>query len=553
MLRTPTPTDSAEIDSERTLDEGADRRRTERVTIAKRSKSFARETPQNVAPRVFGLKPLSMIAGLLLIVAATAFFLNRETPQTAADASLTHRITRGDMRVSVTEQGTLESSNNTEIRCKVLGWSTVNWVIDSGTEVEVGDQLVRLDASGLEEKVNQKKIDYQNSIAAKITAESNVAVAKKSVTEYIKGTFIEEQGTIRQEIFEAEQAVTQAHLSFRAAERLAAKGLIKALQLRKEKFQVESAEQKLILKQTRLTSLEQFKKEKQIEKLGSDLKAAEARLKAAEAQVDLQKVRLDKEEEQLAACVITAQQSGMVIHPKSEAWRDSPDVEEGANVHTNQVLLIMPDLGKMQVKLGIHESVIDRVKAGLKSEVRLRDATLDGEVSEVAKVSKPSGWWDGNVVKFDTIVQLKGQDDLKPGMSAEVKVILAEYENVLTIPVAAVLQTGDENSCWVKTAEGIKKRVLVLGDSNKQFIIVESGLKEGDEVVLNPLAFVDEAQDEVLKPYKPKPQDVKDEEGDAEAETAEPTETDSSSPPLQSKKPIEKDSDGLDSTSELAL
>jgi hypothetical protein len=33
------------------------------------------------------------------------------------------------------------------------------------------------------------------------------------------------------------------------------------------------------------------------------------------------------------------------------------------------------------------------------------------------------------------------------------------------------------------------------------FIIVESGLKEGDEVVLNPLAYIDETQDEALKPF----------------------------------------------------
>ena len=44
---------------------------------------------------------------------------------------------------TVTEQGTLESSNNTEIKCKVRGFSTVTYVVPAGTVVESGDVLVR--------------------------------------------------------------------------------------------------------------------------------------------------------------------------------------------------------------------------------------------------------------------------------------------------------------------------------------------------------------------------------------------------------------------------
>jgi hypothetical protein len=59
---------------------------------------------------------------------------------------LTHTITRGDLIVTVTEQGTLESSVNTEIKCKVRGAQIpIIWVIESGTEVEQGDELIRLE------------------------------------------------------------------------------------------------------------------------------------------------------------------------------------------------------------------------------------------------------------------------------------------------------------------------------------------------------------------------------------------------------------------------
>jgi multidrug efflux pump subunit AcrA (membrane-fusion protein) len=103
-------------------------------------------------------------------------------------------------------------------------------------------------------------------------------------------------------------------------------------------------------------------------------------------------------------------------------------------------------------------------------------------------------------VKYDTIIELPSVDGLKPGMSAEVEVIMDRHEDVLTIPVAAVVETADGDFCWVKTAEQIQRRLLQLGDTNDSFIVVKAGLKQADEVVLNPLAFIEQAQNELLRP-----------------------------------------------------
>jgi multidrug efflux pump subunit AcrA (membrane-fusion protein) len=105
------------------------------------------------------------------------------------------------------------------------------------------------------------------------------------------------------------------------------------------------------------------------------------------------------------------------------------------------------------------------------------------------------------VVKYDTIIKLPPVPGLKPGMSAEVEVILARHENVLTVPVAAVVETAQGDFCWVRTTEGAKEcRTLQLGDTNDTFIVVKAGLEEGDEVVLDPLASIEEAQTLALTP-----------------------------------------------------
>ena len=62
-------------------------------------------------------------------------------------------------------------------------------------------------------------------------------------------------------------------------------------------------------------------------------------------------------------------------------------------------------------------------------------------MESIASVTSPAGWWTGNQVKYDTIIQLPSEEGLRPGMSAEVEIIIARHENVLTIPVAAVLET----------------------------------------------------------------------------------------------------------------
>ena len=80
--------------------------------------------------------------------------------------------------------------------------------------------------------------------------------------------------------------------------------------------------------------------------------------------------------------------------------------------------------------------------------------------------------------------------------------------------------------CWVKTSNGPQRRLLQLGDSNDQFILVEAGLKEGDEVVLNPLAFIEEEQTDALKPHdEAKPREPESTESGTESKPPGPSAT----------------------------
>ncbi|MHC4228150.1 MAG: efflux RND transporter periplasmic adaptor subunit, partial [Planctomycetota bacterium] len=278
------------------------------------------------------------------------------------------------------------------------------------------------------------------------------------------------------------------------------RGYVTDLEVEGNAFTVTQAELELKVIQTEIDVLNKYTKEMRLETLNGNLKASKSKLQADEAGLAMDKARLDRAKEELENCVIKAERSGLVIHPSAAAWKQTPDIAEGVNVRKDQVLLLMPDLTKMQVKVGIHESIVDRIKPGQAARITLPDKTLDGKVSSVSPVTRPAGWWTGNVVKYDTIIELPSVDGLKPGMSAEVQVIIDRYVDVLTIPVAAVVETAEGDFCWVKTSEGTKRRLLKLGDTDDSFIVVKAGIKEGDEVVLNPLTLIEEAQNEVLKP-----------------------------------------------------
>ncbi len=386
---------------------------------------------------------------LVAVVSAVGAIAPRFIQTSKTVKHLTHIATVGDLTVTVTENGAVESSNNKEIKCLVQGGSTVLWVIEAGTMVSPGDELIRLDQSKIEDKILQQRIVYETAVANKITAESDVAVAEISITEYLEGSYREARSLVEKEIFEAEQSLRKTELAYDSAVRLTSKGVLKSLQLEGEKFAVDSSRKDLELKKTKLESLEKYSKEKMLQQLRSTLRAAKAKLASFEASLELEKIRLDREKLQLENCVIRADTSGMVIFPSMAAWKDTPDITEGAAVREQQTLLVIPDVSKMQVKVGIHESKVDRLRVGMPAKVQMQDLVLDGEVSEIAEVTRPAGWWNGNLVKYDTKVAIKPHAGLKPGMSAIVDVVLAKHENALTIPVASIVEGKDGFVCWI--------------------------------------------------------------------------------------------------------
>jgi HlyD family secretion protein len=412
------------------------------------------------------------------------------------------KVGRGRLLVTVTEDGNLESASNVEVRCQVAGGGTIIWIIPDGSMVEAGQELVRLDQSVIEDQLNTQKISYEKAVATKIQADEDYAAASISVKEYEEGTYLKDLQSAESQIKVAMENMRSAENTLSHTERMFRKGFVTSLQLEADKFAVERAHLDLDAAQTAKKVLEQFTKPKTLKGLQATRDAADARRRSEQAAVNLEKDKLDRLQNQLKYSVIKAPQRGMVIYANEMSGRrgfsgnQNSTVEEGGVVRERQSLIRLPDLTKMQVKVTVHESKVESIRPGMPARITVQDRQWVGKVVSVASQPEPGNWFMSSIKEYATIVSIEGDTTgLKPGMTAGVEILVSDLRDVLTVPVSAVVEQNGKFSAWVKRKLGPPShRPLVIGQTNDKLVEIKDGLKETDEVILNPRAIIAEAR-----------------------------------------------------------
>jgi HlyD family secretion protein len=158
-----------------------------------------------------------------------------------------------------------------------------------------------------------------------------------------------------------------------------------------------------------------------------------ASLHQAEAQVKIRTASLERARVDLARCTITSPVDGIVI-------LRSVDVGQtvAASMSAPVLFQIANDLTKMQIDANVAEADVGGVEVDQEVDFTV-DAypyrTFRGKVMQV----RNSPITVQNVVSYDTVIEVNNADQkLKPGMTANVSIILARKENVLKIPNAAM-------------------------------------------------------------------------------------------------------------------
>jgi len=222
--------------------------------------------------------------------------------------------------------------------------------------------------------------------------------------------------------------------------------------------------------------------------------SAAAQLSASKAQVGQAKAALDFADTNLRYAKIVSPVDGTVI---------SRNVDVGqtvaASFQTPTLFNIAQDLTKMQIDTNVDEADIGKIKVDQPVEFTVdayADITFKGKVSEVR--SAPTTVQ--NVVTYDVVVKVDNPDlKLKPGMTANVSIILADKKGILRIPNAALrfrpAEKGTERGkgalvqkgpgVWVLENKRPKRTDIATGISDGNYTEIISGdLKEGIDVIV---------------------------------------------------------------------
>ncbi len=420
--------------------------------------------------------------------------------RTKEDQVKLYEVERRGLLVFVREDGNLESAQNVELKSRVEGVTTILKIVEDGSRVSKGDVLVELDSAQLEEQITQQRIAVNRAEATMVQAQKDLQVATISKQEYAEGTY-------RQQIQDAEALITIALENLRTAEntlehtqRMFRKGYVSKLQLESQQFAVKTATLNLKSAETAKEVLEKYTRAKMMEDLQAQIDAARTRSSSEKEAYDLEVAKLKRLEEQLKHCTLIAPQDGMVVYANERSGRfgsqQGVQIEEGASVRERQTILRLPDLSRMQVKVNVHESKVEDLDIGMPAMIKVQDRQFQGEVVSIASQPEPTSWFSGSIKEYATIVRIEGQPkNLKPGMTAEVIILVAELDDVVTVPVSAVVEKGGNYYCWSSSVTGIKKHKLRLGLTNDEYVEIKDGVAVGEKVIRNPLSVVPEAQE----------------------------------------------------------
>jgi multidrug resistance efflux pump len=280
---------------------------------------------------------------------------------------------------------------------------------------------------------------------------------------------------IQSELENDEMRVRRSEISVQAAET--------ALDLYVRYEFPKSAEQLLSNYEEALRRLERVQKQ-----AVSRLAQATSKLRSSEAQYQLRLDRRDELIAQIERCIIRAERTGLVIYGGADDRNRDIQIEEGASLRERQVIITIPDMTRMGLNVKIHESAVNRIRAGMPVTVRVDsfpDERLKGTVRRVAVLpDSQNRWLNPDLKVFTTIIAIEGQYEwLKPGTSASAEILVEEISDTTYIPIQAVKRHGDTPVVYVATAGG-ERRPVRTGSYNNDFIQVTEGLTEGERVYL---------------------------------------------------------------------
>jgi len=383
--------------------------------------------------------------GLVLVLVIAGGVIVAARGGTKIDPTKLQKVERGDLAKSVVATGKVTPITKVEVKSKASG-IVKKLLVDYGDKVKKGQLLAQLDKEEIEAQVEQSRAAVEAAEASLKSSEADYERAK-----------VDAEGP-------------DVPLLKRAYERaigMAKEGVVSTSALEDAQKNYEMALNKQNVSKAQVTVLK-------------------AKIAQSQGQLAQDRATLKQLEEQLSYTDIESPIDGIVL---------SRDVEIGDAVSSILVLgssatlvMTLGDTSQVYVKGKVDESDIGKVYLGQPARIKVesfKDKTFNGVVTKIS----PMGVEKDNVTTFEVRVSINNPGgELKAEMTANAEVILEEHKNVLQIPEGAIIYDKDKKASVEvpdsSAKDGKKKMAVNIGISNGAKTELLSGLKEGDQVVL---------------------------------------------------------------------
>lgn len=311
-----------------------------------------------------------------------------------ADAYLTARVERGPIRNLVAATGTIQAVLTVQVGSQVTG-RIQSLLADYNSVVKAGQVLARIDPANFDAQLERARADLSDARAGVRTAEAAVATQKANLEA-------------------ARVASEDARRALDRARELGEEGVVSDRDLEVAGAAHEQAAAR-------------------VEQARAQVRSAEAALEQARARVDQARAAVTMAEVNLVYTVISSPVDGVVISRSVDVGQTV-----SASLQAPTLFTIANDLTRMQVVASVDEADIGLITP----EARVAFAvdafpgeTFTGNLNQI----RLNPQTQQNVVTYSVIVDVDNPDlKLRPGMTANTTFTIAERDDALRLPNAAL-------------------------------------------------------------------------------------------------------------------
>ncbi len=377
------------------------------------------------------------------------------------------QVHEGDFAVDLVESGEIRAVNAVFIKAP-FHWGDELQIIDmapEGTLVKKGDFLVQFDISALEEdyELRLDQLAQAKTELRRIETETAVQLSTQE-SDLKKAEYTLEASKLKLELMQYESGSRQENAR---------------LQLMKDEIAFEECKMRM--------ESQKIKAAMEMQKAQFGVEQAEGWVKHMEETID--------------SFRISAPIGGMVVYEEIGGW-NAPQhkVVIGDKPRPGQAVMSIPDLSKMEMVIQINEIDIDRISIGQRAEITLDaypEYIFKGTVSFRARLVEDkvdAEWWRNQdkktVIKlpaFQTLIRIDSVDQiLKPGMTAQARIILDTAKNVRYIETHAVFENEEGKTVVFPEKRYPEPVEVTLGKRNNRNVILESPMLINDRVSITP-------------------------------------------------------------------